>query len=390
MAVASPERLRDDLVRLVHRGGGVRDFSMDAARILARAVPFDGVCLVTMDPATLLPTGEVVENGLPQATTTRMAEIEIGGEDLNSFNALRRSGALVASLSETTGGDLDQSLRHRELRRPNGFGDELRVALVGDSATWGGLTLLRGSDQDVFTPADTALVASLSGYLAEGLRRAMLCAALSVERQEQGGSAGLVLLAPDNSITRADATAELLLAQLVEDRRHDPLPAVVTAVASRARSIGNRQPAATATIARARVRTASGRWLLVRGSTLGDGDDAQTAVILEPAQPQELAPLIAIAYGLTDRERAVTQLVAQGYLTSAIADRLHISQWTVQDHLKSIFEKVGVGSRGELVARVFFEHYAPRLTDGATVGADGFFSPSSTAGQSSGGDDPSG
>jgi hypothetical protein len=36
----------------------------------------------------------------------------------------------------------------------------------------------------------------------------------------------------------------------------------------------------------------------------------------------------------------------------------------VQDHLKAIFEKVGVGTRGELVARVSFEHRAPRLTDG--------------------------
>ena len=53
MAIASPERLRDDLVRLVHRGAGVPEFTRDAARILARAVPFDGVCMLTMDPATL-------------------------------------------------------------------------------------------------------------------------------------------------------------------------------------------------------------------------------------------------------------------------------------------------------------------------------------------------
>ena len=38
-------------------------------------------------------------------------------------------------------------------------------------------------------------------------------------------------------------------------------------------------------------------------------------------------------------------------------------QWTVQNHLKSIFEKLGVSTRGELVARLFFEHHAPQLAE---------------------------
>ena len=362
MAVAAPERLRGDLVRLLHRRAGVREFALGATRILARGVPFDGVCVLTMDPARLLPTGEVVENALPKAATARMAEIEIRGDDVNAFAALARSGRRVASLSAATGGVLDRSLRHSELRRPNGFGDELRAVLADDSATWGALTLPRASDRPHFAPGDAALVASLSGHLAEGLRRAILLTALSAERHESEEPAGLALLAPDNSIAMADAAGERWLAELRDGKTAEPPPPVVNAVASRARSIAAGH-AGTDAIARARVRTASGHWLLVRGSALGDGPDAHTAVILEPAHPHQLAPLIADAYELTDRERAVAQQIAQGLATNAIADLLHISPWTVQDHLKSIFEKVGVNSRGELTARLFFEPQAPQPTD---------------------------
>jgi DNA-binding CsgD family transcriptional regulator len=104
-----------------------------------------------------------------------------------------------------------------------------------------------------------------------------------------------------------------------------------------------------------------GQWLTVRGSLLGEDGGARVAILIEAARPPELAPLIADLYGLTDRERRVTELVARGHATNEIAGRLRISSYTVQDHLKSVFDKTGAGSRGDLVARLFFDNYAPRL-----------------------------
>jgi DNA-binding NarL/FixJ family response regulator len=62
-----------------------------------------------------------------------------------------------------------------------------------------------------------------------------------------------------------------------------------------------------------------------------------------------------------------------GFSTEEISAALCVSLNTVQDHLKKIFDKVGVHSRRELVARVFTSHYEPHIRSGHGLGANGWF-----------------
>jgi DNA-binding CsgD family transcriptional regulator len=121
--------------------------------------------------------------------------------------------------------------------------------------------------------------------------------------------------------------------------------------------------------ARSRVRTRSGSWLLLYGTRLAGGADARTAVIIQPATPAAVAPLVTLAYGLSERESQVTRLCMEGLSTKQMANTLALSPHTVQDHLKSIFAKTGVRSRSELVGQIFLEHYVPRWEDIADVPA---------------------
>jgi len=59
--------------------------------------------------------------------------------------------------------------------------------------------------------------------------------------------------------------------------------------------------------------------------------------------------------GLSTREREVLMLICQGMKNKIIADKLFISETTVRHHLTSIFEKLNVTSRLELVVHAFKE-----------------------------------
>jgi DNA-binding CsgD family transcriptional regulator len=63
-------------------------------------------------------------------------------------------------------------------------------------------------------------------------------------------------------------------------------------------------------------------------------------------------PQAAPADGLTQREREVALLVADGLRSREVAERLGIASQTVKSHLKTIFDKLGVRNRVELARRL--------------------------------------
>ena len=140
------------------------------------------------------------------------------------------------------------------------------------------------------------------------------------------------------------------------------LPSAVHAVAGRAlrTAEGTEDPGE---IAVSRVLARSGTWVVLHGTSLVASGARRVAVIVEPAHPARITPLLMSAYGLTDREQEVTRLVLQGDSTAQIADGLVVSSHTVQEHLKNIFEKTGVRSRRELVGNEITQEPMTRRFD---------------------------
>jgi len=97
----------------------------------------------------------------------------------------------------------------------------------------------------------------------------------------------------------------------------------------------------------ARVHLADGRWLTLRAARIGD----DLAVSIEDSSPAERLSVFSRAYGLSGRETALLRHLAGGGDTREVARAMHVSEHTVQDHLKSVFAKTATQSRRALLSR---------------------------------------
>jgi transcriptional regulator of acetoin/glycerol metabolism/DNA-binding CsgD family transcriptional regulator len=95
-----------------------------------------------------------------------------------------------------------------------------------------------------------------------------------------------------------------------------------------------------------------GSTVAVRCEPIFDGTVAVGVVMhLAGGTARRDRPALGLA-GLTDTERAIADLVAQGLTNRHIAERVFVSRHTVDAHLRSIFRKVDVTSRIELTRQI--------------------------------------
>jgi DNA-binding CsgD family transcriptional regulator len=337
------DAVRRELIALGRTPISIDQFQAAAAEVVGRAVPYDATCWASVDPDSHVLSGSVTLQFDPgPELEARFAEVEAAGVDLHSFRSLVGRGSSVARLSDAARSAIDASPRLAEIYRPLGFVHELRAAFTIDERLWGVAGLLRGRGGRDFDDDEVAYLASVSADIAAAIRRAALTGTAG------GGPApGTAVLIVDErgAVSAATPAAERVLGELDQSKE----PSVRLAVRSVAAAVRLQRIER----ASARVRSSTGAWLTVAAAPLRwGGEDAQVAVTIEATSAPDLTELLLAAHGLSPREQEVCREVIAGRSTTDIATRLFISANTVQDHLKSIFDKTGLRSRRELVAHL--------------------------------------
>ncbi len=355
------ERGLERIADVSARGNDLTSMWHDVHEVIAPVMPTHmGLCCFSLDPASLLMTSHV-NPGLSYPLPEEALELEYAADDVHDMAGVARSQAGISSIHEAAGGDPSQSPRWQANMEMGGGDQELLVALRNKTgAAWGCLGLYRAAGEPQFDAGERAFLTAASPLLAEGVRRALL---IGEARDPEGPEPpGLVVLDEQLEIESATPGAERWIDDLPGGEYGKRLPAAVMSVAQQALKTPL-TPGAVAEPAFARVLCDSGAWVVVHGAPLAGGPGRRAAVIIESAHPARIVPLLMAAYGLTEREQELTRLVLQAATTTEIAEALVISPHTVQEHMKNIFEKTGVRSRRDLVGKVFFSHYEPRLRD---------------------------
>jgi DNA-binding CsgD family transcriptional regulator len=344
-------RCRQQLALLAESTVDVDSLRLEAIDHLRHAIGFDVWCSPLVDPDSLIPYRPVVSEALPFGDRLpRLVVLDQGTDELISRARVARSPSRVWTLSAASDGDLARSRRWRECSQPAGMGDELRAAAVDEHGCWASFEALRASDDPAFDPDDSDLMRDAARILAHRLRKA------SVSATDSGGvepgETGVLLIDEELQPRGFTQAARDWFALLKARDKAEPTVLPVHVYAAVGRLLAAEAGDDPQRAARVRVRTSGARWAIVEASRM-EGTENAIVVTVHAASAEDVLDLVARAHGLTARERELVALVLEGLDTRAISGRMFISRYTVQDHLKAVFAKLGVRSRRELVTGMF-------------------------------------
>jgi DNA-binding CsgD family transcriptional regulator len=364
----SPERLMNEVDLLSARGLARKEFFAELAPRLRNVIDNDASCWHTLDPHTRLMTSdspdELIERGVfaPEeapAAGELVVRSEYLVEDVNTFAGLAAQRVPVGILDHVTRGDPQRSARYRDLLLPADIPHELRAAFVIRGRVWGAVHIARRAASGPFEQRDVDALAAAAGAIARGIRASLR---FDAARRGTGVEApGLVVLGPQDEVELITPPARELLASLRPERAAYADDAIATPVLALASFVRGAPESGQGGLNAITVPGSDG-WITLHASLPGPPGDGRIAVVLERAGGARSATVRLEAFGATAREREVATLLARGLSRAELAEALVLSPHTVDDHVKSLYEKLGVASRQELVARVFLDEYLPEVT----------------------------
>ncbi len=206
-----------------------------------------------------------------------------------------------------------------------------------------------------FRPKDVALMQAAAPVIGQALGAAMTREQALAAASESPAS-GIVFVTEDRAISFATPAGEEWLHHLRSTEPGD-LETLPTVVWSAAKGLGDKQPSGL------RVATMSALGPVTLEAS--EGGDGSTAIVIMPERTQPALEPPA-KWGLTPQQNQIVLQVIGGASNRAIAERLFLSEHTVEWHLRQIYRALDLSSRTQLQARFFRDAGLAHYQDPAT------------------------
>ncbi len=372
------ERTREAIERLCLMPIDERMLRAQLLGQLQKVLPFDAYVWLLTDPTSTVGSAPLAEVPcLPQLPALIKRKYLT---TVNRWTELCRGNDPVGLLQLGTSGQPTRSLLWREMLCDIGISDIASLVFADRYGCWGFLDLWRRDQR--YTAADADWLAGVSATITRALRRrlASAFAESAPAGRPPGGPAVLILDDHLRIISRTAAATDWLRSLLPTPAGRSPIPAVAYNVAAQLLAaeagVDSHPPSV-------RTRVAGQAWVTLRASRLHADDEldsvAPVAILRSPhsgpvqaGATESGAGLIAVSieettagprldlfaksHGLSDREQQVLELLSRAAETRDIAIQMAITEYTVQDHLKSIFHKTGLSSRNALLLTAIGPH----------------------------------
>jgi DNA-binding CsgD family transcriptional regulator len=311
-----------------------RQLRIEIIAKLRRGIGFDAYAFVLTDPVTEVGSSPLAE--VPDLSILpRLIRLKYLTE-MNRWTTLEPGKAAALE-------DPSRSLVWREVLRGLGIADVVSVVFRDRFGCWGFLDLWRSGAH--FRADEAARLSRLAEPTTTALRQAQ--AATFIARPAASPRLGpvVLLLSPELEVLgQTPQTHDYLRVLVPPSPERAPIPASAYNVAAQLLAVesgvDDHPPSA-------RVHLSDGLWLTLRAARLG----SEIAVTIEESTPAERLDLFSRATGLSSRESELLGHLGTGADTREVAGRMHLSEHTVQDHLKSVFTKTDTRSRRALLAR---------------------------------------
>jgi DNA-binding NarL/FixJ family response regulator len=346
LAESAARRAGERIVRLSRGCDNSRSLRTVLLDEIRRSVEFDAYAWLLTDPESEVGSDPLADvpclHELPKLIRLKYST------EVNRWTHLK---APLGRLWADTGGRPERSLVWRELLCTYNVKDVASMAFRDRFGCWGFLDLWRVGTDRHFDDQDAAYLTAIAPQVTDALRRAQAHTFQARPAREVHKGPLVLVLAPNLELRAQTAETEPYLRALV------PTEADRGIIPAGAYNVGAQLLASEAGVdthlARARVHLGGGTWLSFRAARMAGNDqpDGNIAVTIEAVYPPERLSLYCRAHGLTRRETELVTALAGGSDTRQLARDLHVSENTVQDHLKAIFAKTETGNRRTLMAQ---------------------------------------